>query len=392
MKLLFICHRLPYPPNRGGKIRPFNMIRHLAQRHQVWVASLAGSAEELRDGQALREHGVELLAELVPPAVRWRQSVAALPTAQPSSAAYFWSPALRRRIEAASSQVGFDAVMVHCAFVGAYADGIPSRLRIMDFGDLDSAKWAAYAHHRPLPLSLGYALESRKLRRHEQRLAAAFNRVTVTTSGELDEFRRLGVDRPATVIPNGVDTRYFRDVVDQDGESATVVFLGRMDYFPNIDGVQFFVREVLPLVRQKVPHAEFRIVGSSPGPAIRRLARLPGITVTGTVPDVRPHLRDTAVSVAPLRIARGTQNKILESMAAGVPVVATTAAAKGIQAAGGRHLLVADDPNTFAEAVVALLQDRARRRDLVEAARREVLSAHDWPASMRILDSVLSAG
>src|SRR5262245_52529151 len=227
MKLLFICHRLPYPPNRGGKIRPFNMIRHLAQHHQVWVASLAGSAEELRDGQALREHGVELLAELLPPAVRWRQTVAALPTTHPSSAAYFWSPALRRKVQEVSREVGFDAVMVHCAFVGAYADGIPSRLRVMDFGDLDSAKWAAYARHRKGPLALGYALEARKLRRHEQRLAAAFDRITVTTSGELDEFRRLGIDRPATVIPNGVDTRYFQDVVDQDGESATVVFLGR---------------------------------------------------------------------------------------------------------------------------------------------------------------------
>jgi sugar transferase (PEP-CTERM/EpsH1 system associated) len=389
MRILFICHRLPHPPNRGGKIRPYHMIRHLSGRHRVTVASLAASDEELREGEGLLRLGVEVIAELLPPATRWRHAVAALPTTTPSSAAYFWSPALRRRILDAAG-TGFDVVMVHCAFVGPYAARVPARLRIMDFGDLDSAKWGSYARQRRLPLSLGYALEARKLRRLEARLASTFDRITVTTPGEGTTFATLGVNRPCRVIPNGVDTSYFQPRLDPGPAARTLVFLGRMDYFPNVDGIGWFVREVLPLVRRRAPDVELRIVGSSPVSAVRRLARDRGVTVTGSVPDVRPYMHDAALSIAPLRIARGTQNKILESMAMGLPVVATSAAAGGIQAQRGRHLLAADDPSAFADSVVALLQDQARRRDLVTAARRDVLAAHAWPASMQLLDDLIA--
>jgi polysaccharide biosynthesis protein PslH len=389
MRVLFVCHRLPYPPNRGGKIRPFHMIQHLSQSHAVTVASLAASDEELRQGAGLADLGVKVIAEVLPPAARWRQAVASLPTASPSSAAYFWSSRLHRRILEAAGRGGFDLVMVHCAFVGRYVDGIPARLRILDFGDLDSAKWATYARHRRLPLSVGYALEARKLRRLEARLASTFDRITVTTAGEGNAFAALGVDRPFRVIPNGVDTSYFQPRPDPGADVHTLAFLGRMDYFPNVDGVRWFVGEVLPLIRRKVPDASLRIVGSSPVPSIQRLASHPGVTVTGTVPDVRAHLRDAAVSIAPLRIARGTQNKILESIAMGLPVVATSAAAMGIQAVPRRHLATADDAATFADCVVRLLQDQGGRQELAETARREVLTAHDWAVSMRILDTVV---
>src|SRR5262245_56181759 len=130
MKILFICHRLPYRPDHGGRIRAFNMIRHLSRRHRVVVACLASSADELHQGQGLRDHGVELIAELLPPALRWRQACAVLPTTLPSSAAYFWSAQLRRRIDETAARASFDVVIVHCAFMGRYADQIPSRLRV----------------------------------------------------------------------------------------------------------------------------------------------------------------------------------------------------------------------------------------------------------------------
>jgi polysaccharide biosynthesis protein PslH len=390
LRILFICHRLPYPPNRGGKIRPFHMIQHLSRNHAVTVASLAASDEELRQGAGLADLNVKVIAEVLPPVARWRQAVTALPTGAPSSAAYFWSARLRRRVLQAAGEGPFDLVMVHCAFVGPYADDIAAKLKILDFGDMDSAKWATYARHRGLPLSLGYALESRKLRRLEARLAARFDRITVTTRGEGDTFRALDVDRPFRVIPNGVDTSYFKPRPDPGPEGRTLVFLGRMDYFPNVDGVRWFVSDVWPRVQRQLPDARLRIVGSSPVAAIRRLADLPGVTVTGSVPDVRPHLQDAAVSLAPLRIARGTQNKILESMAMGLPVVATSAAAAGIQAQPGRHLLAADDATAFADCVVGLLTDQTRRQDLARTAQQEVLSAHDWSASMRLLDDVLA--
>src|SRR5262249_46278616 len=179
-------------------------------------------------------------------------------------------------------------------------------------------------------------------------LALRFDQCSVTTQHERESFQNLRVTIPCTVIPNGVDTSYFRRTGNHGGSASVIVFLGRMDYFPNIDGVRYFVKEVLPLVRAKMPNVEFRIVGSNPSSKIQELAKTPRITVTGHVPDVRDYVGDAAVSIAPLRIARGTQNKILESMAMGVPVVASSQAAKGIDAVPGRDFLVAEKAQEFA--------------------------------------------
>ena len=191
------------------------------------------------------------------------------------------------------------------------------------------------------------------------------------------------------MIPNGVDVSYFSPTEISASADPSIVFLGRMDYFPNIDGVCYFAENVLPLIRKKLPKVEFRVVGSNPTRKIRKLEQTPGIVVTGHVPDVRRYLQGGAVAVAPLRIARGTQNKILEAMAMGIPVIATPNAAKGIQAVAGRDLLVAETPHAFAEHVIRLLQNADVRRTLSETARKQVEKGHMWPASMKILDSTL---
>jgi sugar transferase (PEP-CTERM/EpsH1 system associated) len=198
------------------------------------------------------------------------------------------------------------------------------------------------------------------------------------------------VARPHSVIPNGVDSEYFHPNGDRSTNVPVIVFVGRMDYFPNIDGALYFVREILPLIRKAVPQAELRIVGSDPAAAILKLRELPGVTVTGHVPDVRPYLMHAAVSVAPLRIARGTQNKILESMAMGTPVVATPQAAKGVQAYPGQHLLVAEQPQAFADKVINLLEQSKSRSILSNAGRRQVEEVHAWASSMSVLDRILA--
>jgi polysaccharide biosynthesis protein PslH len=392
VRILFVCHRFPYPPNRGGKIRPFQMIRHLAQKHEVTVASLAFTQEEMGAGADLRRHCHEIIAEILPNSTRWPQAVMALPGSTPSSVAYFRSNRLRARVEAAWHAKKFDAVMVHCAFVAQYALGLSGGLRILDYGDMDSAKWRDYAEHRSFPLSLGYAIESRKLRRYEQAMAKRFDRITVTTQGEKDEFQTLGVPKPCTVIPNGVDGNFFQPAKMGGGTKPNIVFLGRMDYFPNIDGVLWFVRKVYPEIRRTMPSAELQIVGADPAKEILSLRGTPGVTVTGFVKDVRPYLTEAAVAIAPLRIARGTQNKILECMAAGIPVVSTPQAAKGIQAVASEHIVVADGAQDTAREVVALLNDPNRRVQIATVARAQVERAHSWPESMKILDSVFAEG
>ncbi|HEY3167286.1 MAG TPA: glycosyltransferase, partial [Candidatus Binatia bacterium] len=168
-----------------------------------------------------------------------------------------------------------------------------------------------------------------------------------------------------------------------------IVFLGRMDYYPNVDGVLYFTNKILPLICARIPAIEFRIIGSNPAREVRRLAKIPGVIVTGHVPDVRPYLADAALSVAPLRMARGTQNKILESISMGLPVVATPQAAKGIQATSPAHLLVGNSPESFASAVINLLENPTMRACLSEAGRKGVADAHAWSASMNILDEIL---
>jgi len=389
MKILFVCHRFPYPPNRGGKIRPFQMIQHLSKSHEITVASLAHTTLELSEGGPLRNHCAEVIAEVVPSAMRWRSAAFALPTSFPSSAAYFRSTRLAQRIEKAWRSSRFDGVLVHCAFAAQYAIPLSGGFRIMDFGDLDSAKWSDYAQHRAFPLSTGYGLESAKLRRFEKLVAESSTHCTFTTHGECEAFRLLGVSKPLTVIPNGVDATYFHLENRTTTGKKVIVFLGRMDYFPNVDGIRWFAKKLFASIRSQVPDAELRIVGSNPVSAVKKLTEIPGVTVTGFVKDVRPYLADAAIAVAPLRLARGTQNKVLECMSMGIPVVATPEAARGIQAIAGEHLAVGSTAEELIHSVVGLLSNAEKRSQLGEAGRQQVVSAHHWPASMQTLDEVL---
>jgi sugar transferase (PEP-CTERM/EpsH1 system associated) len=390
MNILFACHRFPFPPNRGGKIRPFHMIQRLSQRHSVTVASVAHTPQELADGAGLKQYCDAILAEVIPNPKRWTQTLAALPGNTPSSVAYFHSASLQKRVSDAFRASRFDLAVVHCAFAAQYIAGVNGVPRVLDFGDLDSGKWFDYSVHRWFPLSFGYLMEARKLRRYETELAAQFNRVTLTTKGEEVEFQTLGVPVSTEVIPNGVNTSYFQARKTQPLESRVLAFLGRMDYYPNIDGVLYFIQDVFPLVRRCIPSAELRIIGSNPSRAIRKLASIPGVTVTGHVPDVRTYLEDAALGVVPLRLARGTQNKILELMAAGIPVVTTATAAKGIQAVAGRDLLVADQPAQFAQQVLDVLEQPELRSRLAAAGARQVAAAHAWEPSMARFEEILT--
>ncbi|MGH7392427.1 MAG: TIGR03087 family PEP-CTERM/XrtA system glycosyltransferase, partial [Candidatus Rokuibacteriota bacterium] len=376
------------PPSRGGKIRPFNVIRHLGRTHEVTVASIARSPEEARAGAGLAAHCRRIVVETVAGAPAIARMLARLPTSAPSSMGYFHSPRLARRLDHLLATEKFDLVFVHCAFVAPYVSRATGMPKILDFGDLDSQKWLAYAQARAFPLSLGYALEGRKLQRAEGRLARQFDLCTCTTAAELESLESYGLGVPTGWFPNGVDTDHFRPA-DGPYDPEAIAFVGRMDYFPNQQCMLDFCATTWPLIRARRPGATLRIVGAAPSRAIRHLARLPGVVVTGDVPDVRPHVATAAVTVAPLAIARGTQNKILEAMAMGVPTIASPLAARGVDAEPGRDLLVASTPQQFAEAVLILLSDGAVRRRFSEAARARVVTRHHWDRSMAELDRLI---
>ena len=390
MKILFLCHRFPYPLDHGARIRAFHFIRHLSQRNSVTVATLAHTQQELIQGQGLKEYCHRVIGEVIPTRVRWGRALGVLCSSMPSSVAYFRSVSLQRRIDDLLASENFDAIIVFCAFMAQYVLAWQGGYRILDYGDIDSAKWRDYSRYKAIPLSWAYAWEAAKLRNYERRIARHFHHCTVISRGELEEFQRFEVGVPCTIVPNGVDTDYFfHNAGDRNG-APTIVFLGRMDYFPNVDGVQYFVRDVFPLVRQKLPAVELRIIGSNPAKSIRDLAKIPNVSITGYVQDVRSYLRGAAVSIAPLRIARGMQNKILEALAMGIPTVATPQAAKGVECVPGKHLLVAGCAKAFAEEVIRVIEDSSLRRNLAEAGRLQIERVYGWEHSVDRLDTILT--
>jgi hypothetical protein len=388
VKILFLCHRLPFPPNRGGRIRPFHMLEHLSRAHDVTLATVLRSHDDAAAAEPLR--AVTRKRVLIPVG-EWRSWLRAglrVPSATPSSFAYFHSPRLARAVRRELAEA-YDLVVVHCSSMAPYVVGTAAAT-LLDFGDMDSQKWLAYARRKPFPASLGYWWEGRRVRRAERHMARRFDLCTCATAAELAALRDIGAPRQSGWFPNGVDAEYFSPTAEPY-EPAAICFLGQMDYYPNEEAMVWFCDAVLPQVRVERPGATLTIIGSNPSRAVRRLGERPGVRVTGAVPDVRPHARRAALSVAPLRLARGTQNKILESLAMGVPVVASPLAARGTDTVPGEHLLTAGEPRDFVTAIGRLLRDPGERRRLALAGRARMLTHHDWAASMRRLDTLIDA-
>jgi len=392
MRILFLCHRLPYPPKRGGKIRPFNMIRHLSRRHEVTVATVARSAAEVAEGQDLRKYCHELHVGQIPTYAGWGRFGLYTATTYPATFGYFYSPALDRTVKTLLATRDFEAIFVHCSSMGPYVARHRGCRKMLDYGDADSEKWLEYARASRFPLSLGFALEGRKVRRYERWLAEGFDACSVNAPREREVLGQY-VDKPIYVFPNGVDLDYFRPQREGGPASpARVVFTGNMSYKPNVEAVGDFVSRILPRVWARRPETEFYIVGMDPSPAVRRLADGRRIVVTGRVDDVRPYFDAATVAVAPLRIARGLQNKVLEAMAMRVPVVASPAAFNGINAEAGRDVLVADDPESFSRGVVSLLDDPLLRDRHAAAARTCVERNHDWARILNGLERLVTEG
>jgi len=293
-----------------------------------------------------------------------------------------------RRVRELLARDRFDLIFVHCSSVAQYVEHVREIPKILDFGDMDSQKWLEYARYKPFPLSIGYRLEGIKLERAEKRLAPQFNLCTATTRAEWQTFQDYDTGVASDWFPNGVDSHYFAPT-DEPYDPDTIAFVGRMDYYPNQECMFDFCARILPLVQAKRPGLKLLIVGADPSPAVQRLGGLPGVTVTGSVADVPPYLRRATLMVAPLNIARGTQNKILEAMAMGVPVVASRVAAGGVDASAPEHFLTASTVDEYQAALLRIIEDPAERQRLSIAGRERMLSHHAWERSMQRLDGII---
>jgi sugar transferase (PEP-CTERM/EpsH1 system associated) len=307
-------------------------------------------------------------------------------TGKPLTLGVYGSRALQEHVD--REIAGCDMAYAYSSSMGVFLEkhaGVP---RVMHFGELDSDKWRQYAQRASFPMSRIYAREQRTLLQVEQRIARAFTDNVLCTPLEQSIFEQQIPGARSTVLRNGVDLRHFTPA-ENAPEPGHIVFTGVMNYFPNADGCAWFADEILPRVQARVPSARFTIVGAHPTRAVLDLARRPGITVTGFVDDTRTWLARASVAVAPLRIARGVQNKVLEAMAMGLPVVGTTCATQGVEGRDGRDHLVRDDAIGFADAVVGLLEEPASARELGLRARRFVEENYDWEFVFAPLDDIL---
>jgi sugar transferase (PEP-CTERM/EpsH1 system associated) len=303
---------------------------------------------------------------------------------------------MRQAVERSLVRFQPEALFVCSAQMAQYVPRNMAKRTVLDLVDVDSAKWHDYATRARLPRAWIYELESRRLRQFERGLLSRMGRVVVSAQREADLLTRdLSVSSDTLhVISNGVDITYFDGVARARprGGQASLLFIGVMDYFPNVDAVDHYAKDVLPLVRRRKPDTEFVVVGHRPAPRVRQLhSPRRGVRVVGQVPDVRPYLAQATASVVPLRIARGVQNKLLEAMACARAVVATPQAAAGVRAVDGSHLLIARDASELAEATVQLLDDEALRTRVGFQARDFVEREHQWAPLMRKMTTLVDA-
>ncbi|MFA5700472.1 MAG: TIGR03087 family PEP-CTERM/XrtA system glycosyltransferase [Desulfuromonas sp.] len=398
--VLVLAHRIPYPPDKGDKIRTWHMLQHLAQRYRVTLICLIDDPQDCQHIPLLQQtvHQVHYLVR-TPLAMRIHAGMALL-TGRSFSQECFYAGALQQIFDDYLATQTPAAILCFCSSMADYvfrSRHWPQRFAqitlLDDLIDVDSEKWLQYAEKKSGFMRWLYRREARLVRALEQRIVSEFERVFLVSEEEkkvLGEY--MPVDK-VEALSNGVDLDYFSLTGVEPQHFATapckLVFSGAMDYWPNIEGAVWFAEQIFPLVRQKVPAASFCIAGRNPTPAIRALEKIPGVEVTGTVPDMRAYLASATICVVPLLIARGIQNKVLEAMAMERPVVATQGAATGTCAVDGEELLIADDAETMAAAIIELLHDEERRLKMGRKARAYVEREHSWASHLQRLSEII---
>ncbi|MES2740004.1 MAG: TIGR03087 family PEP-CTERM/XrtA system glycosyltransferase [Pseudomonadota bacterium] len=393
-EILYLTHRIPYPPDKGDKIRSYHVLRHLAARHRVHLGCFIDDPADRRHIATLRPWCASSCFVDLSPSMARVASLRALLSGEPMSMAYYRSARLQRWTDSLLQDARVDAALAYSSPMAQYLERVlPGGVRrVIDFVDVDSEKWSAYAATRRWPLSALYRREGLRLRQAEARIARDCDGASFVSAAEAELFRQRAPDAAQRVghFNNGVDALYFRPQPDYPRpyplDVTVLAFTGAMDYWPNIEAVDWFARAVLPALLARRPALRFYIVGARPAPRVRQLAALPGVVVTGAVPDTRPYLAHAAMAVAPLRIARGVQNKVLEAMAMQKTVLASPQALEGIDAVPGGEVLVAHDAPAWIARIGYFL---AHGPELGQAARQRVLRDYAWSGNLSRLETML---
>ena len=393
--LIFIAHRIPYPADRGEKIRALNVVQHLSADFRIHLGCLMPDESDPPHLDALREWCTEVAGFRIDRRRQRWSALARIRPGRPLMLDYYRHPGLQAWVNQVMARTPMDIVYIYSAAMFPYVERLRRPGMILDAVDIDSEKWTAYAAGAGFPMKLVWSREGRTLLDYERRAAAACDATLFVSQQECDRFAALSPETVSRVhaVENGVDlARFSPDHSFErpyDDAGPHIVFTGNMDYWPNADAAAWFAHAVLPGLRARRPGLRFYIVGADPGADLLRLDGKEGVRVTGRVADVRPYVAYADVSVAPLRIARGIQNKVLEAMALGRPVVASPQAFEGVRAVPGRDLLVGDGAEAFARAVGEVLD--SSHPGLGAAGRAAMQNGYSWSATLARLDSILAA-
>jgi sugar transferase (PEP-CTERM/EpsH1 system associated) len=392
--ILFLVHRLPYPPNKGDKVRSYHLLKHLARQHRVFLGTFIDDPDDEAHVATLRDLCADIHVVRLDPRLAKMRSLGGFLSGEALTLSYYRSSALRHWVEETCKRRHIDAAVVFSSAMAQYVEDLSRMPTIIDFVDVDSAKWTQYAPRHRWPFSWLYRREGRLLLDYERRMAARASRSFFATDNEVALFAEKAPECKVRLeaMGNGVDSEYFSPEESRPSpygaDELPITFTGAMDYLPNIDAVTWFKHEVFPGILERWPNARFYIVGRNPPVEVLKLAGEHTV-VTGTVGDVRPYLQYAAAVVAPLRIARGIQNKILEAMAMGRPVIASTDCAAAVDAAAGRELLTASSPQDYTNAIIQMLEAPEVATDIGNAARQRVSERYSWEAHMKAIDPYL---
>lgn len=397
--LLIIAHRIPYPQDKGDKIRTYNFVRYLAQHYRVTVACIIDDPADTIHVKALQGIVHQVLYQVKPAGKKTLYALAALLKGGAVTQQCFYSRRLQNQIDDAIEQTDPVAILSFCSSTADYLfhsrhpfAELRKRILLNDLIDVDSVKWQQYAEKQKGFMAWLYRREARLLAELEGQMAASFDRLFLVTEEEKAVLAQHVPVAQVDVLPNGVDLDYFQPPalsLQPSSSSGRLVFSGAMDYWPNVEGAVWFAEKIFPLIKESVPQAVFCIAGRNPSDKVLALKKISGVDVTGTVPDMRDHLSTATICVVPLLIARGIQNKVLEAMAMEKPVIATSGAATGTKAVDGVEIIVADDERTMANEICALLNDLERQRDLGQKARAYVEREHSWESHLKRLVEII---
>ena len=392
--LLYLVHRLPYPPNKGDKVRSYHLLKHLAARHRVFLGTFIDNPQDEAYVDALPPFCADMHIARISPRTAKIRSLTGLFSNEALTLPYYRNAELQAWVDRTIREQKIDTAVIFSSAMAQYVQGVPNVRTLVDFVDVDSAKWSQYAVNHRWPMSWLYRREGERLLAFERSVAQRATHSFFVTEAETELFCRSAPESRGRVDPmcNGVNADFFSPEHDLatpfKGGELPLVFTGAMDYWPNVDAVSWFATEMLPGLRQNRPNLKFYIVGRSPTPVVTALAN-EHVIVTGTVDDVRPYLRYAAVVVAPLRLARGIQNKVLEAMAMGVPVVASQECAGPVDAVAGRDFLTARSVEDYQRHIEDLLQSPERAATMGNAAREQVLARYSWDAHLSKIDRFL---